>query len=146
MMVDLTGQQPVDPPAQFTGFFRLQDHMEMIRHEAVGENFNRMDLLGLGHQFNEELIVLFRPENFLPAVPPVVYVVDKLPRQSSVDSGQRLLSSGKTSLSLFFAYLCVNQDCPLFYLSETKGDFLKRNSGRRDPPSSRLEDRRNIYH
>ena len=77
MMVDVTGQQPVDPSAQITGFFRLQDQMEMIRHEAVGENFHRMDLLGLLHQFNEELIVLFRPENLLPTVPVVVYVVDK---------------------------------------------------------------------
>lgn len=80
MMVDVTGQQPVDPPAQITGFFRLQDHMEMIRHEAVGENFSRMDLLGLLHQFKEELIVLFRPENFLPTVPVVEYVVYKLAR------------------------------------------------------------------
>jgi len=80
MVVDVTGQQPVDPTAQFTGFFRLQDHMEMIRHEAVGENFNRMDLPGLSHQFNEELIVLFRPENFLPTVPVVEYVVYKLAR------------------------------------------------------------------
>jgi hypothetical protein len=66
MMVDVTGQQPVDPPAHNTGFLRSQDHMEMIRHEAVGENFYRIDLVGLGHQFKEELIVLFRPENFLP--------------------------------------------------------------------------------
>jgi hypothetical protein len=80
MMVDVTGQQPVDPPAQFTVFFRLQDNMEMIRHEAVGENFCRMDLLGLLHQFKEELIVLFRPENFLSTVPVVEYVVYKLAR------------------------------------------------------------------
>jgi hypothetical protein len=80
MMVDVTGQQPVDPPAQITGFFRLQDHMEMIRHEAVGENFSRMDLLGLLHQFKKELIVLCRPENFLPTVPVVEYVVYKLAR------------------------------------------------------------------
>jgi hypothetical protein len=80
MVVDVTGQQPVDPPAQIAVFFRLQDYMEMIRHEAVGEDFNRMDLPGLGHQFNEELIVLCRPENFLPAVPVVEYMVYKLAR------------------------------------------------------------------
>jgi hypothetical protein len=39
-----------------------------------------MDLPGLGHQFNEELIVLCRPENFLPAVPVVEYMVYKLAR------------------------------------------------------------------
>ncbi len=72
MMADVTGHHPVDPPAQITGFFRLQDHMEMTRHEAVGKNFSRMDLLGFGHQFYEELIVLFRPENFLPTISPVV--------------------------------------------------------------------------
>jgi len=91
MMVDVTGQQPVDPLAQNTGFFRPQDHMEMIRHEAVGENFYRIDLAGLDHQFKEELIVLFRPENFLPAVSAVEYVVYKPTRQSPGDSGQILL-------------------------------------------------------
>jgi hypothetical protein len=77
MVVDLTGQHPVDPAAQITGFFRLQDRVKMIRHEAVGENFNRMDLFRPVHQFNEELIVLFPPENFLPAVPVVENVVYK---------------------------------------------------------------------
>jgi hypothetical protein len=105
MMVDVTGQQPVDPPAHNTGFLRPQDHMEMIRHEAVGENFYRIDLVGLGHQFKEELIVLFRPENFLPTVSVVEYVVDKPTCQSPVDPGQRMLSSGKNCLSLFFAYV-----------------------------------------
>jgi hypothetical protein len=101
MMVDVTGQQPVNPPAQITGFFRLQDRMEMIRHEAIGENFHRMDLLGLGHQFNEELIVLFRPENFLPTVPAVEYVVYKLARQSPSDPGQTLLPLEKFPVPIF---------------------------------------------
>jgi hypothetical protein len=105
MMVDVTGQQPVDPPAQNTGFFRPQNDMEMIRHEAVGENSYRIDLVGLGHQFKEELIVLFRPENFLPTVSVVENVVDKPTCQSPGDPGQRVLSSGENCLSLFFAYV-----------------------------------------
>jgi len=102
MMADVTGQQPVNPSAQITRFFRLQDHVEMIGHEAVGKNFHRMNFLGLFHQFKEELIVLFRPENLLPTVPLVGYVVDKSICQSPDDSGQKLLSFGKFSLSLIF--------------------------------------------
>jgi hypothetical protein len=95
MMVGVTTQQPLDPPAEIADFFRLQDYVEMIGQQAVGENFHRMDLLGLSHQFNEELIVLFRPENSLPIVSPVINVVDKTTSQSPAGSGQTLLPLGK---------------------------------------------------
>ncbi len=101
MMADVTGEQPVDPPAQITGFFRLQDYVEMSRQEAVGENFHRMHLLGLSHQFNEESIVLFRPENSAPTISPVINVVDKTTFQSPADSGQTLFLLGNLPGPIF---------------------------------------------
>lgn len=101
IMADVTGQQPLDPPAQVTLFLRLQDYMEMIRQEAVGENFDRMDLAGLDHQINEESIAFFLPENSVPTGPPVINVVDKRTSQSPADSGQTLFPPGKFPVSIF---------------------------------------------
>jgi hypothetical protein len=97
----MAGVPAAGGPAADPGIFQLQDQMEMIRHEAVSENFNRMDLPGLLQQFNEELIVLFRPENSLPTVSPVINVVDKTTSQSPADSGQTLLPLGNFPVPIF---------------------------------------------
>jgi hypothetical protein len=108
MMAGVTAQQPVGPPAQIAAFFRLQDYVEMIGQQAVGKIFYRIDLPGPGHQLNEELIVLFRPENFLSTISPVINVVNKTTFQSPAGSGQTLLPLGKFPLPIFDEFVKSN--------------------------------------
>jgi hypothetical protein len=80
----LTSLIPV-PGSETRGGIRLNEE-DVIRHEAVGPDFDSFRSTQLGHQFQEALVVFFTEERLLPAVSPLSDVM----RQTSCNDARQL--------------------------------------------------------
>jgi hypothetical protein len=69
------GHQPVHPAAQLAILAGPDGQVEVVGHEAVGQDAHRGTDSGLGHHFEEGVIILASMEHRGPGVPPVQDVV-----------------------------------------------------------------------
>ncbi len=69
------GHQPVHPAAQFAVLAGPEGKVEVVGHEAVGQDAHRGADTGLGHHIEEGVIIVGLVENRGPCVSPVKDVV-----------------------------------------------------------------------
>ena len=69
------GHQPVHPAAQLAILAGPDGQVEVVGHEAVGQDAHRGADSSLGHHFEEGVIILGSMKDRGPGVPPVKDVV-----------------------------------------------------------------------
>ena len=69
--------QPLHPFAQFLGPFRPHDHVKMVGHHAVGENFNGIESSTQPQEISKSLKILILVEDVSLPVATVEDVVDE---------------------------------------------------------------------
>lgn len=72
--------EPLHPFVKALSHFRLNKHMEVVRHETPGQYSDRMLCAGSLHQVNERPIVAFLVKDLLSAVTSVGEVVATIVR------------------------------------------------------------------
>ncbi len=86
MSPDVCCHQPLHPSAQFFRLLRPHDHVEVIGHQAVGKNLDRVESSAQPQEIREGLEVFVLVENSPVPVPTVVDVVDKSISKGSLDA------------------------------------------------------------
>ena len=86
MPPDIRRHQPLHPFAQFLCLLRPHDHMEVVWHEAVRKNFDRIEPSAQSQEVGKRLEILALMEDILLPVAAVVDVVDKSVSKGSGNS------------------------------------------------------------
>ena len=69
--------QPLHPFAQFLCLFRPHDHVKVVGHHAVGEDFNRIESSTQPQEISKSLKILILVEDVPLPVPTVEDVIDE---------------------------------------------------------------------
>ncbi len=75
--------QPLHPFAQFIRLFRPHDHMKVVGHHTVGEDFDRIESSTQPQKISKRLKILILVEDVLLPVATVQDVVDKTINKSA---------------------------------------------------------------